>query len=330
MKAALYCGPRDIKVTDVPTPEIKATEALVQVKACGICGSDLHAYRIGLFEDSLGRLTEHGLIMGHEWSGEILEVGSEVDRLQIGDRVTGGGMGGFAELLPIEVDDNRPYCLPDTIGFDEGAMMEPLATSVHAVGQAKPLDGQTVVILGVGIIGLGCIQVIRATADCRIIAVDRSTKRLEMARQVGADDIVNLTETDPVEAVIELTGGAKPVERFGARGGNADLVIDSAGARVSSNQGLTMLKQQDGRLVLVALFEKQPELDFNQVVRKQVTVQGTWAWKADDYLQGIEFVRSGKIDRKPLASHTFPLDQAAEAFAIQDEPDAAIKTLVKP
>ena len=151
-----------------------------------------------------------------------------------------------------------------------------------------------------------------------------------MARQLGADEIVNLTEVDPVEAVIELTGGERPVERFGARGGNADVVIDSAGAKASPNQGLTMLKQQNGRLVPVALFEDQPELDFNQVVRKQVTLQGSWSWTPDDYRWGIELVRSGKIDRKPLVSHAFPLDQAPEAFATQAKPGAAIKILLKP
>lgn len=330
MKAAVYHGPRDIKTMDVARPEIKADEVLVQVKACGICGSDLHAYRIGLFENALGRPIESGLIMGHELSGEVVEIGQEVENFRVGDRITGGGMGGFAEYVPIGVNEKRPHPLPETISFEEGAMMEPLATSVHTVGQAQPTEGETVVILGVGIIGLGCIQVIRATVDCRIIAVDASAKRLEMAQQLGTDETVNLTETDPVEAVIEHTGGARPVENFGARGGNADLVIDCAGATASPNQGLTMLKQQNGRLIFVALFEGQPELDFNQVVRKQVTVQGAWGWTRGDYLQGIDLVQNGRIDRKPLISHAFPLDQAAEAFAIQNKPDAAIKVLLKP
>ena len=209
-------------------------------------------------------------------------------------------------------------------------MMEPFATSLHGVGLAQPVSGQTVVILGVGIIGLGCVQALKATADCRIIAVDASEKRLEMARQLGADNIVNLTETDPVEAVIELTGGAKPVERFGVRGGNADVIIDCAGAKDSPNQGLLMLKQMYGRMVFVALFEHAAELDFNQVVRKHVTIEGSWTWTDDDYRQAIALVESGRVDRKPLISHAFPLTDAPEAFAIQDQPDAAIKVVLKP
>ncbi|MDH3600537.1 MAG: zinc-binding dehydrogenase [Candidatus Tectomicrobia bacterium] len=329
MKAAVYHGPRDIRVEDVSKPEIADNEMLVRVRACGICGSDLHLYRLGMFE-VLGRQIENGRIMGHELSGEVVEIGSQVTGFQIGDRITGVGSGGFAEYVPVPVSERSPHPLPDGISFDTGATLEPLATSLHGVRLAQPAAGETVVILGVGIIGLGCVQAIRAMVDCRIIAVDASERRLEMAKQLGADATVNLTQMDPVEAVIELTGGAKPVERFGVRGGNADVVIDCAGAQSSPNQGLTMLKQQHGRLVFVALFERQPELDFNQVVRKHVAIHGSWTWTGEDYRQAIELVQSGKVDRNPLISHVCPLDEAPEAFAIQDQPDAAIKVLLKP
>ena len=330
MKAAVYHGPRDIRVEEVSKPEIAEDEVLVRVQACGICGSDLHMYRLGMFEEALGRPIENGRIMGHELGGEIVEVGQKVDRFHVGDRITAVGRGGFAEFVPVTISDRSPHRLPDNVSFEEGATLEPLATSLHAVGLAQPAAGETVVVLGVGIIGLGCVQAIRATVDCRIIAVDASARRLEMAQQLGADATVNLTETDPVEAVIELTGGAKPVERFGARGGNADAVIDAAGAKASPNQGLTMLKQLHGRLVFVALFEHQSELDFNQVVRKHVTIRGSWGWTGDDYREAVALVGNGRIDRKPLISHTLPLSEAPEAFAIQDRPDAGIKVLLKP
>jgi threonine dehydrogenase-like Zn-dependent dehydrogenase len=209
--------------------------------------------------------------------------------------------------------------------------MEPLATSLHGVGLAQPAAGETVVILGSGIIGLGCVQAIRATVpSCRIIVVDASAKRLAMATQFGADATVNFTDTDAVEAVITLTGGAKPIERFGVRGGNADVVIDCAGARQSPNQGLQMLKQLNGRLVFVALFEQQPELDFNQVVRKHVTIHGSWTWTREDFQQAITLVQSGRVDRRPLISHQFSLAEAPHAFATQDRPDAAVKVLLTP
>lgn len=332
MKAAVYHGPRDIRVEDVGTPEISEDEVLVRVKACGICGSDLHVYRLGLFEDALGQPcgTGRGRIMGHELSGEVVEVGALVEGYRVGDRITGAGLGGFAEYATVTSRSDRLYPLPNSLSFEDGAMMEPFATSIHAVGLAQPASGESVVVLGVGIIGLGCVQALSAKVDCRIIAVDASAKRLAMAQQVGADAVVDLTETDPVEAVIELTGGARPVERFGVRGGNADVVIDCAGAKASPDQGLAMLKQTDGRMVLVALFEQQPELDFNQVVRKHVTVQGSWTWTGDDYREAISLVQDDRINRESLVSHAFSLDQAPQAFAIQDRPDAAIQVLLQP
>jgi 2-desacetyl-2-hydroxyethyl bacteriochlorophyllide A dehydrogenase len=329
MKAALYHAPRDIRVEDVPVPSIAADELLVRIKACGICGSDLHMYRLGMFE-ALGRPVDNGRIMGHELSGEVVAVGSEVAGFRVGDRIAGVGVGGFAEYTPLQVSERSPHLLPANLSFEEGATLEPLATSLHGVGLARPVAGETAVILGAGIIGLGCVQVIRATVSCRIIVVDASAKRLEMATQLGADATVNLMQSDPVDAVMGLTGGPQPLQRFGVRGGNADVVIDCAGAKLSPNQGLYMLKQADGRLVLVALFEQQPELDFNQIVRKQVTIYGSWGWTGDDYRRAIELVQSGRIDRKPLISHEYTLDDAPLAFATQAQPDAAVKVLLKP
>ena len=330
MKAAVYHGPRDIRVEQVDRPEIGDHDVLVRVKACGICGSDLHMYRLGMFE-VLGRpIDAQRRIMGHELSGEIVEMGAQVNGFNIGDRITGVGQGGFAEYVPVPVTERSPHILPGTISFEDGATLEPLATSLHGVSLGQPTDGETVVVLGAGIIGLGCIQAIRATVDCRIIAVDASEQRLEMAESLGADASVNLTETDSVEAVIELTGGARPVERFGVRGGNADLVIDCAGAPTSPNQGLLMLKQQNGRLVCVALFERPADLDFNQVVRKHVAIYGSWTWTGDDYRRAIELVESGKVDRQPLISHALNLDEAPEGFAIQDQPGASIKVVLRP
>jgi 2-desacetyl-2-hydroxyethyl bacteriochlorophyllide A dehydrogenase len=330
MKAAVYYGPRDIRVEDIDQPGIAADEILVRVRACGICGSDLHMYRLGMFE-ALGRPVANGRVMGHELSGEVVEVGAQVRAFRVGDRITGVGLGGFAEYVAVPINERGPYLLPANISFAEGATLEPLATSLHGVGLAQPAANDTVVILGAGIIGLGCVQAIRATVpSCRIIVVDAAPKRLDMAQKFGADATVNFTEMDALEAVIALTGGARPVERFGVRGGNADVVIDCAGARLSPNQGLQMLKQLNGRLVLVALFEQPPAVDFNQVVRKHVTIHGSWTWTGADFHQAIALVQDGHIDRQPLISHQFPLAEAPAAFATQDRPDTAIKVVLTP
>src|SRR4051812_5226216 len=228
MKAAVYYGPRDIRVEDVPTPVPGPNELLVAVKACGICGSDLHTYRYGIFED-LGREIEGhpGRLLGHEFSGEVAEVGpgvSNVSGITVGQRIAGLGRGAYAEYAVVPVDDRSYHPLPDHVSFEEAATFEPFATSIHGVGLAKPRAGETVVILGAGIIGLGAVQAIRAqTSGVRVIVIDGAQTRLEMARQVGADDVVDFTAGNPVEQVLALVG-EQEIPRLGYRGGNVDAV----------------------------------------------------------------------------------------------------------
>ena len=329
MKAAVYYGPRDIRVEDIPRPAPGANEILIEVRACGICGSDLHTYRYGVFEDlGVPLAGRDGRVMGHEFAGVVAEVGSGVSGIQVGDRLAGIGRGAYAEYVPVEVIERNVYPLPEHVSFEEAATLEPLATSLHGVELAQPRAGETVVILGAGIIGLGALQAVKALSEARAIVVDGSAPRLEMARQLGADATVDFTTGDPVEQVYALVG-EQDVPRLGFLGGNVDAVIDCAGAVNSSQQGLQMLKQEDGRLVLVALFEHPGPLDRNQIVRKHVRLLGSWAWNTADFRQALELVASGRIDRRPLVSHQFALDDAAEAFEVQ-EAGQAIKVLVKP
>ena len=330
MKAAVYYGPRDIRIEDVPTPVPGPNDLLVAVKACGICGSDLHTYRYGIFED-LGREIEgqDGRLMGHEFSGVVTEVGSGVSGVKVGDRLAGLGRGAYAEYVLVEVAERSYHPLPDHVGFEEAATFEPFGTSLHGVGLAAPKTGETVVIMGAGIIGLGAVQAIRATtSDVRVIVVDGTPTRLEMARQVGADEVIDFKQGDPVEQMYALVG-EQEIPRLGYRGGNVDAVIDCAGAVNSSQQGLQMLKQENGRLVLVALFEHDGPLDRNMIVRKHVQLLGSWGSTAADLRHALELIGSGKVDRRILVSHEFALDQAAEAFAVQEK-GQAIKVVVKP
>ena len=330
MKAAVYYGPRDIRIEDVPTPVPGPNELLVAVKACGICGSDLHTYRYGLFED-LGRLIEghDGRLMGHEFSGVVAEVGPGVSGIKAGDRLAGLGRGAYAEYVIVEVADRSYHPLPDHVSFEAAATFEPFGTSLHGVGLAAPRTGETVVILGAGIIGLGAVQAIRAqTSGVRVIVVDGTQTRLDMARQVGADEVIDFTEGDPVEQVLALVG-EQEIPRLGYRGGNVDAVIDCAGAVNSSQQGLQMLKQERGRLVLVALFEHDGPLDRNMIVRKHVQLLGSWGSTTEDLRQAVQLIASGAVDRRILVSHEFALGQADEAFAVQEK-GQAIKVVVKP
>ena len=228
MKAAVFHGPRDVRFEEVEKPQLKEGEVLLRVKACGICGSDLHTYRHGMFLD-LGNRIESGRVMGHEFSGEVADICGEVPGVSIGDRVTAVGMGGNAEFVRLSTEMAKNVVhLDDSVSFVEAATTEPLATSLHAANLGKAEDGETHVVMGAGIIGLGILQCIKARSSARVIVVDLSDKRLAKAKELGADITINARETDAVQEILALTD-AKQLGVVEAVDGKIDAVYDSAG-----------------------------------------------------------------------------------------------------
>jgi 2-desacetyl-2-hydroxyethyl bacteriochlorophyllide A dehydrogenase len=334
MKAAVFHGPRDIRIEEVAVPELEKGEVLVKVHACGICGSDLHAYQHGMFE-SLSMPVETGRVLGHEPSGEVVDINGEVPGIKIGDRVTASGIGGNAEFLRIPLERIETITrIPTGVSFEEAATVEPLATSLHAVDRAAPENGETHVIMGAGIIGLGILQVLRATAKVNTIVVDLSDKRLAMAQKLGADTIINAAREDAFGSVLKITG-TEEMTYLTDTMGMADTVFDCAGIPFGFTgtpvlqQAVSMVKQ-NGKVVIVALFEKPAEIDYNIVVRKGISMLGSWAWAAEDFHRSMDMIGSGKIDRKVLITHQFPLDRAKEAYETQLKTDEAVKILLKP
>ncbi len=334
MKAAVFHGPRDIRFEEVATPELESGDVLLRVRACGICGSDLHTYGHGLLEE-LGIPFETGRVMGHEVSGEVAEINGELPGIKPGDRVLTVTKGANAEYVRIPAMQSYTIlAIPDGISFEEAATTEPLATSLHGVNLAKPVDGETHVIMGAGIIGLGVLQVLKATANVRIIVVDLSDNRLEMARALGADVIVNAGKEDALEKVIELTGEEELLDApqpFGL----ADTVYDCAGLPFGYTgtpvvqQAFSMVKQ-NGKVVEVAVFEKPSEIQLNSLVLRGITLFGSWAWVPEEFQQSLDLIGTGKIDRKPLISHRFPLESASEAYETQLNTDKSIKVMIIP
>jgi len=334
MKAAVYHGPGDVRFEEIDTPRLETGEVLLRVRACGICGSDLHTYRHGLFED-LGVPVGSGRVMGHEFSGEIAEINGDIPGLKVGDRICTVGAGGNAEYYRVPAAMIPALIpMPEGIDFDEAATTEPLATSLHAVNLAKPADGETHVIMGAGIIGLGVLQSLKAISSVRTIVMDISDKRLETASQLGADVTVNASREEPVQKIIELVGSEQmsymPIET-----GTADAVYDCVGLPLNYT-GVPVLEQAinmtkvNGKVVVVSIFEKKPEVEINMMVRKGITLFGSWAWSFEEFLQALELIGSGKIDRKPLITHRFPLEQASEAYETQLKAEEAVKVVFTP
>jgi len=337
MKAAVFYGPRDMRFEEIPTPVLwEEGQVLIRVKASGICGSDLHLYRHGLFEDLGWPLESGGRILGHEYCGEVVEVKGDVPGVKVGDRVCATFTGGNAEYARVFTSMwPTIFRVPDGVSDEEAATTEPLAVSLHAVKLAQPTDGQMIVVMGAGIIGLGVLQVLKTTADVKTIVVDISDKRLAFAKQLGADTTINASKEEPVKRILDMTGSSSYWMAPGLQGGNIDTVIDCVGASKTFTgttvieQALTIVKE-NGRVIVVAVFERPVEFDLNAIMRKGLHLIGSWGSVPDDFRDGLELMRTGKIDRKPLISHTFPLEKASEAFETQLNADESIKVLLKP
>jgi 2-desacetyl-2-hydroxyethyl bacteriochlorophyllide A dehydrogenase len=334
MKAAVFHGPRDIRFEEVPRPELNEGEALMRIRACGICGSDLHTYREGLFLQ-LGLPIEQGRILGHEFSGEIVEIRGEMPSVKVGGRYTTVSMGGNAEFLRITPQiASRMIPIPDDISFEEAATNEPLATSIHAVNLADPKDDQVLVIMGAGIIGLGILQCIKARCKARTIVVDLSPRRLALAEQLGADFTINASQEDAV-ARLKAMHGAAELSLLETAESNIDTVFDCAGA-TAHFKGTTVLEQaiglvrQNGKVIVVAVFERKIELDVNVLVRKGIQLVGSWAWTPADFAQAMELISTRKIDRKPLITHRFALEDASQAYETQIQANEAVKVVLTP
>lgn len=332
MKAAVFHGPRDIRFEEIEKPTLEEGEVLVRVRACGICGSDLHTYRHGMFEEFLGLPIGTGCILGHEFSGEVAEICGDVGGFEVGDRVVTVSRGANAEYVKISQPETELLMrFDESVSFVEAATTEPLGTSLHAVNLADPKDGEIHVIMGAGIIGLGVLQCLESQSSAKTIVVDLSDKRLAMATELGADLTVNASKIDLVLTMMGsgLLGLDVPLA------GRVDAVYDCAGV-TKSFEGTSVLAQavsivkEDGKVIIVAVFEKAPEIEWNLVVRKGIRLFGSWAWSPEELAQASRLIGSGEIDRKPLVSHTFSLEDAAEAYETQLQEEEAIKVVLTP
>jgi len=340
MKAAIFYGPRDIRTEEVKKPDIQDNEVLIHVKSCGICGSDLHLYKLGLYSDSLTKPTSKGGIPGHEISGDIIKVGTKVQGLEEGDRVAAVNiMGGMADYVSVPVVPGFTVLnLPQKISYEEAATLDPICNSLHSISKGNPSKGENIVIFGVGAIGLGIIQCFKSlNMDLKkIIAVDISDYRLKVAKQFGADNIINAAVDDPNEKILEYVDSIpwmlSPSITFPA----VDKVFDCVGYMKDHpglsvfQQAMNMVRPITGKIIVTGLFEENVSLDLSPLVFKQVNVIGSFGFTPMDIKQGLELMQFKKINRLNLISHEFSLNQAKEAFEMASNINESLKVLIKP
>jgi (R,R)-butanediol dehydrogenase / meso-butanediol dehydrogenase / diacetyl reductase len=331
MRAADFIDPGEIAFrSDATPPTPLAGEVIVRVQACGICGSDLHMYRDNSYRDKLVRKTPEGYdVPGHEFAGTISAIGNGVTGWSVGDRVVGvtGAGGGMADYVSVPVNPFQLVRIPEGVAWDVAATTEPLADGLQMVRKAAIADGENVVVFGVGIIGLGVIQAIRARGvhAQTVIAIDVHSARLDKALEVGATHVVNARDGDVFDAVAAICGTE---EGYAGRSARVGAVFDCAGY-IKHMKGpppletaLRLIDLSGGRIVCFGGYEGAMTIDMGPLIQKQPVIIGSNGYSSDELVEALELMRSGKVDRATLISHRVPLDRIAEAFELQASPTA--------
>lgn len=343
MRAAVLHGVNDLRVEDVPIPSItEPNQALVRVRSVGICGSDIHYFRLGRIGNFV---VTSPMILGHEAAGEIVEVGPDVTNLQVGQRVaiepgypdrtcrfcregrynlcpdvtflaTPPIDGAFAEYLAWPADYLHP--LPDDVSLDEGAMVEPLSVGIHAIRQTRLRPGQSVAILGAGPIGLCTLAMALAAGATTAIITDTVPLRLQMARQLGATHVLEVGPGNH-DQIMQITGGA-----------GVDVACECAGAAPAIDLALRVTRS-GGFVQLVGMpADTHPPVPVYELIGRELSVGGLFRY-ANTYPAGISLIQRGRVSVTPLITHHFDLSDAPHAMAWVDEHrEEAIKAIVHP
>ncbi len=311
MKSALLYGVGDLRLVDIPRPEPGPDEVLMRVTVCAVCPTDIRKFRVGN-----GGVLSFPFNMGHEWVGEVVEVGSKVDDVKIGDRLLGGGYAGYAEYAPLGGSflrpvGGKPLVVPPDVTDEEATFVEPLADAVHSiVDQGKVKIGDTVLILGAGQLALQHVMVAKAVG-ATVVVSDPIAERRELARQFGADYVVEGSATEEVVAAVnELTDG---------RG--ADAVIVTIGSPEASVTGLAAVRAR-GRVVLFGGYDRgvMTSLDLNIIHYKEIELTGSY-WVGvppysnfDLYAVAMKLIQDKSVPVAKLITHRMELDRIHEAF----------------
>ncbi len=342
LKAAFLYGINDLRVEEIPNPKItRENEVIIKVGSVGICGSDLHYYK----EGKLGIYSvTQPIILGHECAGYIVETGNQVKDFVIGDKVVlepgnpcrkcdyckGGkynlckemkflgtppNNGCLVEYLKISVDSI--YRVPTNMTIEEGAMVEPLAVGMHAAERGSVKAGDSVVILGCGTIGLMTLQAARLSGAIKIIAVDTVKERLELAKQLGATDIINASTLDTIERVKMFTDGA-----------GVDVAFECAGNEETVIQCLQITKSGGVAVLVGAPINNIFPVDMWDCVVREYDIRGVNCY-VNIFPRAIASIANGRIQVKQLITHRFPLEQITNAFnTAYEQKKRALKVII--
>lgn len=344
MKALVMEQYKQFVYQDVPTPEPGPGEVLVRVRACSVCGSDVHG-----MDGSTGR-RRPPIIMGHEAAGEIARLGEGVTGFKPGDRVTFDStvycgkcdkcLSGHVNLCPsrrvlgVSCEDYRMdgafaeyiklpayllYLLPDNVTYQQAAMVEPLSIAYHAATRAAVAKGDSALIVGVGTIGMLLLQVVLAMGAENVIVVDLDEKKLERALQLGAKLAINARDEDKLGKILAATKDQAGV----------DLAYDATGIADTANLCLKALRLA-GKAVLVGNLAPKIDFPLQWVVTRELSLFGSCA-SAGEYAKCLELISQGKVDVDSLISKAVPLSEGAEwLLRVYNQEEGLTKLLLLP
>ena len=343
MKALVLQNYKQFAFQDVPEPKPGPDEVLVAVKACGICGSDVHG-----MDGSTGRRVPP-IIMGHEAAGTIAEVGPGVIGWSSGDRITFDSTiycgeceycrqgqvnlcehrrvlgvscqeyrqhGAFAEF--VAVPQRVLYRIPEGLPWEHAALVEPFAVALHAVNHPPVLSHESVVVIGAGMIGLAMVQACRQRSCAQIIAVDMAPDRLELAKECGATNIIDCAREDPLQIILSLT-----------RAKGAHVALEAVGISGTVDLALRCVRK-GGRVTLVGNVAPKVEFPLQWAVTRELTISGSCASNGE-YSQCLELISAGSLDPSPLISAVAPLAEGADWFQrLYKKEPGLLKVVLKP
>ena len=351
MLAAVWHAPKDIRVESVPLPP-PPPPGWVQIKVawCGICGSDLHEYLAGpiFIPTSPHPLTgkSGSVILGHEFTGDVVAVGEGVTSVRVGDRVAPDACqhcgvcqpcregrynvceklaftglhndGAFARFVNVPAE--LCYILPDDVDYEAGALMEPLATGFKAVRMAGSILGLTVVVLGAGTIGLGTIMAAKAAGAGQIIVLEMSRARIAKAWECGADVVINPKEEDPVAAIKALTNGS-----------GADVSFECIGNKHTGPLAVDVIRNT-GTAIIVGIFEEPSAFNFFSLSGTDKKVVGSLTYTIEDFKGLARLMAKGAIKADPLITGRIGLKDIVDKGFLEliNNKDENIKILVHP
>lgn len=340
MKALIYQGPKKLEIVEMPQPVPQKGELLLKIKACGICGSDVHGY-LGI----TGRRLEP-MIMGHEFSAEVVGLGEDtILGFNVGDRVAiqpcvscwqcdkckegynnvcenrnfMGAMdynGAMAEYMC--VPEKLAFKLPEGMSYSVGALIEALAVAYSGVKKAGNLEGKNVVIIGGGTIGQLVLMCAKVQNPKKIILSDLSEFRLTTAKELGADVTINPSGKNFTEEIYKAFDGEK-----------ADVAIEAVGIGPTVGQALDSLKSQ-GICVLIGNSAKNIQVNMQQIVTGEIKIFGSYLYTHEDFGETIAFIHKNKLDLSTLISKEISLEEAPQMFEdLTTQTEKYLKCIIK-